>query len=177
MITSSNLDYLLPVLRLQVGDPDSKTFSDSLLLTALVNGVKMIASRWNSKYLIDANNDVYRNTTVTFAFASPPIVEQQDEIAIVLSASILTRRSFLLSSSEAFSNWSTPDLTYSNTQQARTVYNLLKSDEESLNLFFKGKLARTIKQTIGVAYPEDLLGLVQEPPIQVRPIQSPEVAE
>lgn len=171
MVTSSNLDYLLPALRLQVGDPAGTVFSDSLLLTGLVNGVKMLASRWNSKYLIDANNDVYRNTAVTFTYASPPIVEQQDEIAIILAASILVRRSAITSSSSAFTNWSTPDLSYSNVQSSKALLDLLKSDEEALNLFFKGKLGKALKQTLGIAYPEDLLGLVQEPPIQVRPQQ------
>ena len=177
MITSSNLDYLLPVLRLQVGDPAGTVFSDPLLLTGLVNGVKMLGSRWGSKYLIDNSNNVYRNTAVTFTYTSPPIVEQQDETAIVLAASVLVRRSALTSSSSAFTNWSTPDLSFSNVQSSRAILELLKSDEEALNLFFKGKLGKAIKQTLAVAYPEDLLGLVQEPPIQVRPILSPEVSE
>jgi hypothetical protein len=154
---------------LQVGDPAGTTFSDPLLLTGLVNGVKMLASRWNSKYLIDANNDVYRNTAVTFTYTSPPIIEQQDEIAVILAASILVRRSALTSSSSAFTNWSTPDLSFSNVQASKTLLDLLKADEEQLNLFFKGKLGKAVKQTLGIAYPEDLLGLVQEPPIQVRP--------
>jgi hypothetical protein len=169
MITSSNLDYLLPALRLQVGDPNETVFSESLLLTGLVNGVKMLGSRWGSKYLIDSNNDVYRNTAVSFTYNSPPVVEQQDEIAIVLAASVLVRRSALTSSASAFTNWSTPDLTFSNVQASKTLLDLLKSDEEQLNMFFKGKLGKTVKQTIGIAYPEDLLGLLQEPPIQVLP--------
>lgn len=169
MITSSNLDYLLPALRLQVGDPAGTTFSDSLLLTGLVNGVKMLASRWNSKYLIDSNNDVYRNTAVTFKYTSPPIVEQQDEIAIILAASILVRRSALTSSSAAFTNWSTPDLSFSNVQASKTLLDLLKADEEQLTLFFKGKLGKVLKQTITVARPEDLSYLIELPPVQVLP--------
>ena len=169
MITSSNLDYLLPALRLQVGDPAGTTFSDSLLLTGLVNGVKMLASRWNSKYLIDANNDVYRNTAVTFTYTSPPIVEQQDEIAIILAASILVRRSAITSSSTAFTNWSTPDLSFSNVQSSKALLDMLKADEDQLNLFFKGKLGKALKQTIGIARPEDLTYLIEIPPVQVIP--------
>jgi hypothetical protein len=129
----------------------------------------MLASRWNSKYLIDANNDVYRNTAVTFTYTSPPIVEQQDEIAIILAASILVRRSAITSSSTAFTNWSTPDLSFSNVQSSKALLDMLKADEDQLNLFFKGKLGKALKQTIGIARPEDLTYLIEIPPVQVIP--------
>lgn len=166
MITSSNLNYLLPALRLQVGDPTGSVFSDSLLLTGLVNGVKMLGSRWGDKYLIDSNNDVYRNTALTFTYPEPPIIEQRDEIAVLLAASILVRRSAITSSSAAFSNWSTPDLSYSNVQAAKTLVDMLRTDEAALEQFFKSKLGKTVKQSINVAQPVDYLPLIEEPPVQ-----------
>lgn len=178
LVQSTNLDYLLIPLRLHIGDPNSTQFSDPILLTALVNGVKMLASRWSNKYQIYASgidatcigytpnvNDVYRRCTYTFATNSPPIVEQQDEIAITLAAAILLRRSTITSSMSAFSNWATPDLSYSNVQSSRTLLDMLKADQDMLDAFFKGKLGKIQKQVLPIARDSDLLPLSQLPPI------------
>jgi hypothetical protein len=172
LVSSSNLDYLITPLRFHVGDIDSTLFSDTILLTGLVNGVKMIANRWSSKYLIYASgidvsclgyvpsvNDVYRNCESTFNASSPPIVEQSDEIAIILAASILVRRSVITSSISAFSNWTTPDLSYSNVQSSKQITSMLEDDQKQLDLFFKGKLGKSLKGTFPIAQGEELLPL------------------
>jgi hypothetical protein len=180
LVSSSNLDYLITPLRFHVGDLDSTLFSDTILLTGLVNGVKMIANRWSSKYLIYASgidvsclgyipsvNDVYRNCESTFHAFSPPIVEQSDEIAIILAASILVRRSVITSSISAFSNWSTPDLSYSNVQSSKQISLMLEDDQKQLDLFFKGKLGKSLKGTFPIAQGEELLPLSNFNPVVI----------
>jgi hypothetical protein len=180
-ISSSNLDYLIIPLRFHIGDIEGTSFSDTLCLTGLVNGVKMIASRWSSKYLIYASgmdssgldytpseNDVFRNPAATFIQHSPPIVEQSDEIAIILAASILMRRSVISSSMTAFSNWSTPDLSFSNVQSGKQLQVLLEEDQRMLDLFFKGKLGHILKSTLPIAQNEHTLPLAYEYPVIVK---------
>jgi len=185
LINASNLDYLVTPLRFHIGDIDETLFSDTVLLTGLVNGVKMIANRWSSKYLIYASgidasclgytpsvNDVYRNCAFNFQSSSPPIVEQSDEIAIILAASILVRRSVITSSVSAFSNWTTPDLSYSNVQSSRQLLSMLADDQKLLDDFFKGKLSRGLKSTLPIAQQENLL------PLSLRyPVTIPDVGE
>jgi len=180
LITTSNLDYLITPLRFHIGDIDETLFSDSVLLTGLVNGVKMIANRWSNKYLIYASgidvscvgyipavNDVYRNCSFAFQSVAPPIVEQSDEIAIILAASILVRRSVITSSVSAFSNWSTPDLSYSNIQSSKQLLSMLADDQRMLDDFFKGKLGRILKSTLPIAESENLLPLVNRFPVTI----------
>ena len=177
-VSNSNISYLIPPLRLHIGDVNGDTFSDTILLTALVNGVKMIASRWSNKYQIYASgidtacigytpnvNDVYRGCTFAFTTIPPPIVEQQDEIAIVLAASILARRSVITSSVTVFNNWSTPDLSFSNVQASKTIMDLLQTDQNMLDAFFKGKLGKMQKQGFPIAIGTDLLPITQLPDV------------
>lgn len=52
IIYPSNIDYLIDVLRLYIGDFEEKAYSDSILRTSLLAGIKMLQRRWNSKYLV-----------------------------------------------------------------------------------------------------------------------------
>src|SRR5258706_1518043 len=51
-----NIDYLIDDVRLHIGDIDddgSKTaFSNSVIRTALINGVKGLQRRWDNRYLV-----------------------------------------------------------------------------------------------------------------------------
>jgi hypothetical protein len=54
IIYPTNVDYLIPDVRMRIGDTDAtKTrFSDSIIRTALVGGIKTLQRRWRSRYLV-----------------------------------------------------------------------------------------------------------------------------
>jgi len=53
--TITNIDYLIPDVRLRVGDLDGTVFSDTVVRTALINGVKFLQSKWHSRYQVYAS--------------------------------------------------------------------------------------------------------------------------
>ena len=89
-MATTTVDYLLPELRLHLGDIDSTAYRyvDEWLEVALEMSIKSLGRWWNLKYLIDAHN-VSRNPNHTFIFAEPPVIETQDERPILLMASII----------------------------------------------------------------------------------------
>lgn len=46
----TNLDYLMTDVRLQFGDFDGSVFSDTIVRTSLVSGVRLLQNKWNGKY-------------------------------------------------------------------------------------------------------------------------------
>jgi hypothetical protein len=58
IVYATNIDYLIDSVRLHVGDTDSTRFSDSLIRSALVTGVKMLQRRWKNRYLVYASGVV-----------------------------------------------------------------------------------------------------------------------
>lgn len=170
LVTHTNLDIYITDVRLYVGDmTEPYVYSDSVIMTALVNAVKYLSNRWDSKYLIyssgivssfgvgtvDVNtphgictladtiqeNDAFRNCHIAFNSVAPPVIEQQDSAAIVLAASYLLRRSSASSSYTGLS-WSTPDLSYSNIQTSKSLQEYIAQDLAALNAFFMVKLGR-----------------------------------
>lgn len=164
MITQTNLDRYLTSLRMYTGDTAMPyTYSDSLFLTALVESVRYLSIRWSNKYLIYSSdilisddgihktvnvpegtctipstvreNDMFKNCHYA---QSNTFMDIQDQAALLLAASYLLRRSLLNSTS--ISNWSTPDLSFSNVETSRSLRELIKADLESLDALFKRKL-------------------------------------
>lgn len=164
----SNLGQYIPDVRLYVGDIDGTEYSDTLILTSLENGVKYLSQRWFSKYLIyssgivatdygaivDINvpqgvctitqpseGDVIRNCYITFSSNPPPIIDQNDLPAILLASAYLLARSKASSSTSGLS-WSTPDLSFSNIESAKTYKELMRQNLEAIELFFKQRLGK-----------------------------------
>lgn len=49
----TNTDYLIDSVRLQIGDTDSPPqYSDSLIRTSIVNGIKSLQRRWKNRYMV-----------------------------------------------------------------------------------------------------------------------------
>lgn len=55
---ATNTDYLIDSVRLQVGDTESVRFSDSLIRSAIITGVKMLQKRWKNRYMVYASGIV-----------------------------------------------------------------------------------------------------------------------
>lgn len=91
------------------------------------------------------DNDVFRNPSHTFLDTSLFPISQEDETIIVTVAIIVLLRSRLTSSSSAFVNWSDGEYSYSNVATSNVLRDIYKSALEDLNLFFKRRLARPVR--------------------------------
>lgn len=143
--TVTNLDYLISPLQLQYGDIGGTLYSEAVYRTALVNGVRYLSKKWNGKYYIDSDNNVQRNPDVTFA-ETTPLVEYQDQYAIVLAAVVILRGLRLTSSASSFVNWQTPDLSVSSGSQERAYTKLYEQSIKDLDSYFKLRLGKSLKR-------------------------------
>lgn len=151
--TEINMDYLIPSLRLQLGDINSESYryTDAWLRTALVNGVKFLQKWWDNRYLIDTDYDVYRNTAITFAFPSPPIIQTQDERPIILASSIVIKEGSLEASSWNTGSWKDAEIAYSNIEGGKMKDSSLARDWDELTDLLKPpqkRLAHTKKGSL-----------------------------
>lgn len=171
---ATNLDYLIANARIRFGDLTGTTYSDTIFRTSLVNSIKFLQSRWQSKYQIYSDvikvnpqpvtvpsgyilantshgeayipaglveGDVFRNPYVAFTQPSPPIIQSEDEEAIVLGAVYLLRSVQISSSLTGFVSWSTEDIRYSNLGSERGLGKLLERDLFNLDQYFKKRIA------------------------------------
>ena len=171
--TPTNLDIYIPVVRMRVGDVTAPyRFTDTVVRTALVNGVKLLLPLWDRRYYIcdpdmrrsstevmtpdglvvlsyTVNDyDVFRNPKRVFASEPPPIVEQSDTFPIIIAASILCRQALMTSDVSSLASWRTPDFSYQQTDALRHAEALLKSDYDALNAWFKRSLGKPIKMPL-----------------------------
>lgn len=99
-----------------------------------------------------AEGSVFRNPFLTFDQSSPPVVQSEDETAIVLAATYLLRRSQVSSSVASFVSWSTEDIRYSNLGSERGLSKLLESDLNALNEYFANRIASPQRSEFPIAY-------------------------
>lgn len=180
----TNLDYLLPDLRFHFGDLTGAKYSDQIMRTALINGVKYLQKKWSSKYQIFsddilvspqgdvptgyvrvntsdgeafipsglAQGSIFRNPYISFIQSSPPVLESDDEMAIILAATYLLRKMQTSSSADSLISWQTEDIRYSNLAAGRTIEKILEADKQALDDYFRKKLAKPIKSTFPMNY-------------------------
>lgn len=143
-----NYDYLIDFLRLHLGDLDATSYRyiDSWLRTALVLSVRTLMKWWNFKYLLDTDNNVYRNPNdTTFIFPNPPIIEPEDERPIVLMASIIIKQGSLENSAWSAGTWRDAEIYYSNTEGSKAREASIQRDWDDLSSILKAPQKRLIK--------------------------------
>lgn len=152
---TSNLGYLIPALRLTIGDTDPSAYRylDEWLHVALLTSVKALQAWWLDKYLIDDDNNVYRNTEtgIPFEFNEPPIIMQRDERPIELMAAILILTGSLENSAWSTYSWRDAEIAFSNLEGGRMRDSNLKRLWEELNYLIKPatkRLARAQKGSL-----------------------------
>jgi hypothetical protein len=102
-----------------------------------VNGFAFIPSGLNV-------NDVFRNPYIEFTQPEPPLIEQNDEDAIVLATAYIVHLAKLTNSSSAFVSWSTEDIRFTNTTAANTMKSVLDTFQKELDTMFKTRIAMPI---------------------------------
>lgn len=183
VVQPSNIDYLIKDVRLHIGDLEGKRFSDSIVRSALIGGVKMLQRRWSNRYLVYvegmqaeppndvivpsgsvyallpegfafipdnlADQDVFRNPFQAFVDSGSSPVSQEDEFPVILSASVILRKSHLTSSSDTFQSWSDGEFTFSNLGSQRSFGSLYEQDLAALEAYFKKRLSPPLRSTFG----------------------------
>lgn len=61
----TNIDYLIPQLRFYIGDETTQRYSDTLMRTSLVNGIKMLQRRWDDRYLVYNDDLITGKSTIS----------------------------------------------------------------------------------------------------------------
>lgn len=137
--TATNLDYLIPELRLHLGDTDETAYryTDVWLRTSLVMSVKALMRWWNYKYLVDTDYNASRNPRIIFLFPEPPVIEHGDEYAIILMASIIIKEGSLEESAWSVGSWRDAEIAYSNIEGNKARTTSLKQDWATLESLLK----------------------------------------
>lgn len=52
VVYPTNVDYLIPTVRMKIGDFDGTRFSDSIVRTSIITAIKMLQRKWGSRYLV-----------------------------------------------------------------------------------------------------------------------------
>jgi len=128
---SSDLDYLIPYVRLRVGDLNSESYSylDEWIRASLISALKTLNNWWNHKYILDDSYVVTRNSASVelFLFDSPPVIEHKDEQALLIMACIILLEGSLENSSWDAVSWKDSEISFSNLEKYRTKSTILKN--------------------------------------------------
>lgn len=134
MTETTDLSYLLPRLRLKLGDinPEAYRYLDEWLVLALVASVESLQRWWNYKYLVDDDDLVYRNPNITFLFPEPPVIERGDNYIIILMTSVIIKSGDLQNFSWSLGSWRDAEISYSNIEGGKSKTELIKRDWDEL---------------------------------------------
>ncbi len=118
-MATTTVNFLLPALRLTIGDTDSSSYryTDEWLIIALKESVKALSNWWHDRYLLNTDEEIYRNTTNTvyvFDFTEPPVVQLGDERPMVIMAAIIVLEGSLENSAWNIASWKDAEIAYSN---------------------------------------------------------------
>jgi hypothetical protein len=160
---TSDLDYLLPELRLHLWDiNEPHTYTDSFLRRTLLVGVKLLMPRWNSRYIPSYNSvtvhwDISRNSQDVFIHAAPPTIQYGDERPIILAASIALKSGLIYMAGTNAVSWRDDEVSFSNLTGAQLQEASLLREIDELNKLVperRQRLARAIKgELIGFRNP------------------------
>ena len=136
----SNLNYLIPGLRLSLWDVDSTAYryTDAWLDASLITAVKSLQRWWRDRYLVDnVTGDTYRNPDIIFVQAEPNVIENSDEMPLVLMATIIVKSGVLENNSWNVSTWRDAEYYVSNTEGGRAKEFSVKQDWDRLLMYLK----------------------------------------
>lgn len=134
-----NLSYLIPRLRLHLGDIDATSYRylDEWLRLSLIAAIETLQTWWNFKYLIDGNDDVSRNATIRFLHSEPPVIQRGDIRPVILMAAIILKSGQLENLSWNVGAWKDAEISYSNIEASRRKDEMLQRDWTELTNILK----------------------------------------
>jgi len=157
-MATTTLDYLIPVIRMKLGDDDIATqrYADEWLVASMLVSVKRLERWWGSKYIADSafltveRNDDYTN----FTFDEPPVIQRYDEYIIVLMASIIVKTGNFENMSWDLSRWKDAEISVSNIASGDAKKFGIVEDLKELHEILKPPLKRTF-HAIRSSFPEE----------------------
>ena len=135
---TENVSYLLPYLRLKIGDIDSTKYRylDTWLTLSLVASISSLSNWWGSKYKVDDTGEVTRNPAHEFSVdESEGVIQKADEWPIILMAAIVVKSGSLENNAWDIGSWRDSEISYSNIQSGVLKDSGLKRDWNEL-LFY-----------------------------------------
>ena len=151
-----NIDYLIPQLRLRIGDTTESTYRylDEWLKIALIASVRVLQRYWKSKYLIADSGVVTRNlliTTFEFTEEESGVIQEKDEDIIILKAAIIILEGSLENSAWDFGSWKDNEIAVSSIESGRVRGEILSRLQAELDSLIKPptkQLAQGYRQSI-----------------------------
>ncbi len=152
-MSTANIGYLIPDLRLTIGDinPATYRYENEWLLVALLGSVRKLARWWNYRYLLDTNNLVYRNINIMFSEYEPPVIMMGDERPIIIGAALIILEGSLESNAWDLVSWKDAEISFSNLESGRIRKDNLKMLWEELKEMItppSKRLASPIKNSL-----------------------------
>lgn len=148
-MATTDLDYLLPYLRLKIGDTDSTAYKylDEWLQTALILAVKSLSRYWGSKYFVTDAGVVTRNADYEqFEFEeSDGLIQSKDEDIIIIKAAIIILGGSLENSAWNLGSWRDAEIYYSNTESGRIRKDSVDRLQAELDSMIKAPMKRLTK--------------------------------
>lgn len=152
---TASLNTLITTFRLRIGDTNPATYryTDEWLRNSLIASVEVLGKWWNFKYLLDSNNDIYRNPNISFLFdeSTYGVIEPADKVIIVIMACIILLEGSLENASWNLVSWRDNEVSVSSQEVSRTKNeNLKRFWNELLSLLTPPtkKLAWTLKGSL-----------------------------
>lgn len=133
--TETNMDYLIPTIRLELGDIDSTSYRylDEWIRPAMLGAIKALERRWYSRYTVGTDNDVDRDVNATYNAEAPPIIDGRDERAVVLQTCIILLSGTLENFSWDLGHWRDNEIAFSNVAGGGAKKDSLKDKMSELN--------------------------------------------
>lgn len=155
IVISGNLEYLLPRFRMHLGDmtPTAYRYIDEWLIVALLSGVRALQRWWGDRYLVDPTTDeVTRNSTSDFLYVEPNIIQDRDERALILMASIMIKSGQLEANSWNAGSWKDAEIAVSNIEGSKAKQFGIGLDWEELKMYIIPPTKR-LSPAIRIAHP------------------------
>lgn len=145
---SVSVDYLIPRLRLRIGDIDSSSYRylDEWLIISLVSSIRGLERYWGSKYIITEGGYVSRNANyLDFEFPeSSGVIQKKDEEIIIIKAALIILEGSLENSAWNLGSWRDSEIYYSNTESARARGNTISKLQAELDSLIKPPIKRLV---------------------------------
>lgn len=122
MTTTIALDYLIPELRVKIGDiSEPYRYVDQWLLVALKLAAKKFQKYNKSKYLINSLDELYRNpySNMFTTEETDGVIEPSDEYILIIFAALITLEGSLESAAWSTVSWKDAEISFSNLESGR----------------------------------------------------------
>lgn len=153
--TKLGVEYLIPILRLQLGDINPLTYRylDEWLKVALITGIKALQRWWSDRYLVDdITGEITRSSTYSFTYDSPPVIQSSDERPVILMTAILIKSGQLESNSWNVGSWKDAEIAVSNIEGNRAKEFGIGLDWEELKMYITPPTKR-LSPALRIAHP------------------------